>query len=114
MDIFASIIEWSKALQPWEREAVFRIVVSGPLSSSDEDEIIKLIKEPPSKEILPPEIPDLQPTGMAPVSLVSLKHVKGVNALAPDRTLTFGGPVGLTVIYGDNGSGKSGYSRILK
>lgn len=36
-----------------------------------------------------------------------------VNALASDQRLAFQ-PNGLTIIYGDNGSGKSGYSRILK
>jgi energy-coupling factor transporter ATP-binding protein EcfA2 len=39
--------------------------------------------------------------------------VKNVNALAPGQPLSFA-PNGLTVIYGDNASGKSGYVRILK
>ena len=39
--------------------------------------------------------------------------VRHVNALAPDQRLTLH-RVGLTIIYGDNGSGKSGYARILK
>ncbi|MGH3788908.1 MAG: AAA family ATPase [Pseudonocardiaceae bacterium] len=33
--------------------------------------------------------------------------------MAPDQTLTFG-TTGLTVVYGDNASGKSGYARLLK
>lgn len=36
-----------------------------------------------------------------------------VNAIAPEHSLGFS-PQGLTVIYGGNGSGKSGYSRVLK
>ncbi|VCT90260.1 hypothetical protein MHAS_01964 [Mycolicibacterium hassiacum DSM 44199] len=47
------------------------------------------------------------------VSLKSICNVKGVNALAPDQTLTFA-PAGLTLVYGNNGSGKSGYARIIK
>ena len=39
--------------------------------------------------------------------------VRHVNALAPDQRLTLH-RVGLTIIYGDNGSGKSGYACILK
>jgi hypothetical protein len=39
--------------------------------------------------------------------------VQHVNALAADQRLTLR-RVGLTIIYGDNGSGKSGYARILK
>ena len=55
-------------------------------------------------------VPD-QTTG-APVSLVSIFHHRGVNALAEDQTLKFG--PGLTIVYGDNGAGKTGYIRILK
>src|SRR5882672_3922649 len=50
--------------------------------------------------------------GSAPVSLVSIFHHRGVNALAEDQTLMFG--PNLTVVYGDNAAGKSGYIRILK
>lgn len=49
-------------------------------------------------------------------SIVTLKQLYGtqhVNALAPHEKLSFSRS-GLTVIYGDNGSGKSGYARVLK
>jgi energy-coupling factor transporter ATP-binding protein EcfA2 len=42
-----------------------------------------------------------------------VRNVERVNALAPGQTLKFA-QVGLTAIYGDNGSGKSGYTRVLK
>jgi len=51
-------------------------------------------------------------TDAHPVSLVSLTHHTGVNALAPEQTVSFG--PNLTVVYGENGAGKSGYTRILK
>ncbi len=115
MNIFESIIDWSKALKPWEREAIRRLVVNGELTEPDVDDIIGLIKAPPAaQEFKALEIPDPQPTTAAPVSILALKHEVGVNALVPGQVLNFGGPKGLTVIYGDNGSGKSGYSRVLK
>ena len=115
MNVFASIIEWAKWLKPWEQEAVRRLVVNGEVTDSDETEIIKLLKEPPTNKSLDElKIPDPQPSSASPVSLVTLKHETGVNALAPGQILEFVGPTGLTAIYGDNGSGKSGYSRILK
>ncbi|KGF08835.1 hypothetical protein HMPREF1627_00585, partial [Actinomyces sp. S6-Spd3] len=43
----------------------------------------------------------------------SISGIKGVNALAPKNPLEFGSS-NLTVVYGNNGSGKSGYVRILK
>src|SRR5690606_18996863 len=56
-------------------------------------------------------VPDTT-AGAAPVSLVSIFHHRGVNALAENQTLNFA--PGLTVVYGDNGAGKTGYIRILK
>jgi hypothetical protein len=47
------------------------------------------------------------------VYLRQIHGVRHVNALAPDQRLTLH-RVGMTIIYGDNGSGKSGYARILK
>jgi len=48
-----------------------------------------------------------------PVRLVSIGEPEHVNALASNEPLTFE-PIGLTIVYGDNGSGKSGYARLLK
>ena len=44
--------------------------------------------------------------------LTKVTKVKGVNALAEDQTIEFSPK--LTIIYGINGSGKSGYSRLMK
>lgn len=41
-----------------------------------------------------------------------LEDVEGVNALTENQTIEFG--PNLTIIYGSNGSGKSGYVRLLK
>lgn len=46
------------------------------------------------------------------IDIVSLSEVKGVNKLAANQAIEFG--KNLTVIYGENGSGKTGYGRILK
>ncbi len=45
--------------------------------------------------------------------LCSISDVKGINALSPRKPLEFG-KGNLTVVYGNNGSGKSGYVRLLK
>ena len=44
---------------------------------------------------------------------MSIDDVRNVNIIKNGQILTFA-ESGVTVIYGDNGSGKSGYSRILK
>jgi len=53
------------------------------------------------------------PGQTAAVSLLSIADVTGVNNLAAGQTLGFE-TNGITIIYGDNGAGKSGYARILK
>lgn len=47
------------------------------------------------------------------VRLLCVEHVRNIASLAADQSLTFA-PDGLTVIYGDNGAGKTGYERILR
>jgi hypothetical protein len=46
--------------------------------------------------------------------LVSIGNLRNVNRIPSDQTLPFGQAPGLTVVYGDNGSGKSGYARVIK
>ncbi|MDD9980906.1 MAG: hypothetical protein OXU81_06035 [Gammaproteobacteria bacterium] len=48
-----------------------------------------------------------------PVSLASVSEPSHVNALSSTAPLTFPAS-GITIVYGDNGSGKSGYARLLK
>lgn len=45
--------------------------------------------------------------------LITLKDVRNVNRLAAGQILSFS-KTGVTVVYGGNGAGKSGYSRVLK
>lgn len=58
------------------------------------------------------ELPEARP-GEPPVVLVSIAEPEHVNALASEKPLALDAN-GLTVVYGDNGSGKSGYARLLK
>src|SRR5690606_11747165 len=50
--------------------------------------------------------------GSKQVELTSLFDVTGVNKLAKDQIIHFS--PNMTVIYGENGTGKTGYGRILK
>jgi len=50
--------------------------------------------------------------GRENVSLVSIGNLEGINRMAMGHTLEFG--PGLTIVYGANGAGKSGYCRVLK
>ena len=118
MTVLHEILDWSKSRYPWQREALRRLVVGGELSNEDVQELGEFCKaahglaEP--HRIVPlarEHVPDEAETG-TPVSLDSIFHYRGVNALAENQTLRFSPH--LTVVYGDNAAGKTGYIRILK
>lgn len=116
--VLESILDWSQGRPAWQRDALRRIIVKGQLDDNDYKELSKLCKEcrsgknvkinPLDKSHLP-----ANPGANAPVSLVSIKNIVGVNNLTTDQVLTFESN-GITIIYGHNGAGKSGYARILK
>ena len=116
--ILSEIVEWSKERPLWQRDALRRFFTTDHLSSSDLDELLSLCKgahglsAPGLPNILTEEHVGVEASGGDPVSLTSVTHHGGVNALAPEQTLTFGKNV--TIVYGQNAAGKSGYTRILK
>jgi len=118
--VLETILEWSEDRPAWQRDALRRIVSKGDLESTDLNELIDLCKQgnggngtalkamPLEKGHLP-----AKPSEGASVSLLSITDVDGVNNLAAGQSLGFE-QNGITIIYGDNGAGKSGYVRILK
>lgn len=118
--VLKRIYDWSKGRPLWQQDALRRIIIAGKVTSDDLDEIEALCRkeagdttiEVEAKPISEAELPVAGP-GSQPISLKSIEKVRGVNQLASDQTLTFG-QGGLTIVYGDNGAGKSGYARILK
>ncbi|RRN55508.1 hypothetical protein EIM48_10280 [Pseudoxanthomonas sp. SGNA-20] len=117
MTVLQEILEWSQDRPAWQRDALRRLVLNGELSEEDIDDLTEICKSSrglaEQRDVVPlgrEHVPDR--TAGAPVSLVSIFHQRGVNALADNQTLKFG--PGLTVVYGDNGAGKTGYIRILK
>lgn len=118
--ILETILDWSVDRPLWQRDALRRIVASGSLDEANIKELVALCKaEKSGAKVEPAPLPlDASHLPAAPgqgeaVSLVSISEVVGVNNLAAAQVLEFE-PDGVTIIYGDNGAGKSGYGRILK
>ncbi len=113
-DALKDILAWSDTRPPWLRDALHRLLKSASL---DDSEINKLeqICLGVSELVTPVDKSDVtsQRLPSNPVSLRSLRDPVGINALAKDQSITFASE-GLTIVYGENGSGKSGYVRILK
>ena len=118
MKVLQEILNWSVDRPTWQRDALRRLVVNGELSDDDISALTEICKGDhglAEKAELKPLVREYVPDGEAApaaVSLVSIFHHKGVNALAEDQKLKFA--LGLTIVYGDNGAGKTGYIRILK
>ena len=117
--ILADVLKWSEQRPSWQRNALRRLFTSGDLTAPDLDELTEICKaqhglaSPKPFDLLAAQhLPISGPAIGAGVSVVSLTHHSGVNALAPDQTVSFG--PNLTIVYGENAAGKSGYTRILK
>ncbi|HIE2371036.1 MULTISPECIES: AAA family ATPase [Pseudomonadota] len=118
--VLETILDWSKDRPLWQRDALRRIIANGRLTDADIGELVDLCKQGKGAPVgalkaVPLEKAHLpaNPGQTAAVSLLSIADVTGVNNLAAGQTLGFE-PNGITIIYGDNGAGKSGYARILK
>lgn len=118
--VLETILDWSVTRPAWQRDALRRIIAAGTPESNAISEILLLCKKEHGEEGIslvaaPLDASHLpaNPTASASISLASLGQVVGVNQLAAGQTMQFE-TSGLTVIYGQNGAGKSGYGRILK
>jgi energy-coupling factor transporter ATP-binding protein EcfA2 len=123
MSVLNQIVKWAKGLPDWQSDAVRRILVKGDLTESDRKELLAILKKTkgiedpnnpaPSPIILEASDVSFPSDSRSVVILKSMQEMKNVNALAPDQILKFA-LKGVTVVYGCNASGKSGYSRVLK
>ena len=109
------IVEWSASRPAWQRLVLRRVAAGDALTDEDYDLLIDDIvvaKHDHDPTFGLEEFPQITSEDPA-VRLVSIAEPEHVNALASDQPLTFEAN-GLTIVYGDNGSGKSGYARLLK
>ncbi|MGO9468598.1 MAG: AAA family ATPase, partial [Isosphaeraceae bacterium] len=119
-NVLADIAGWSEELPAWQQDGLRRIIEGSPLSPQDIDELTQLCKKElgaSEGQLTPrPLNPDTIPKGSVTAQAVTLRSIaeaEHVNAIDGDQELTFG-ESGLTLIFGYNASGKSGYGRILR
>lgn len=113
VEALASILAWSADCPGWQRDALRRLATDGGIDAAALDELVAICKgENPAVPLEAAHLRDPN-RDQGEVYLRQVHSVRHVNALAANQRLTLH-RVGLTIIYGDNGSGKSGYARILK
>ena len=110
----ADILAWSETRPGWQRDALRRLCTTGELVESDLNELTDLcISGGQGHDPLTAgHLPSVD-TDNATVNIRSVHGVADVNALGRGQRLSFD-KRGMTVVFGGNGSGKSGYARILK
>lgn len=122
-DVLTRIEKWFSERPMWLQDAASRIISKGMLDQSDINELTQLCKSnagiSSDLTILGIKPATIQKGSLTRVEntsklrLVAIENVHGINALGPRKPLVFG-KSNLSIIYGDNGSGKSGYVRISK
>lgn len=123
MNVLKEIASWAKGQASWLSDAVRRLLLQSELTERDREEVLVLLKKESGIEVLTEDeviakpVSDKEFSGpegeSRKVILKELHDLKHVNALAQGQSLCFS-ENGLTIIYGRNASGKSGYSRVLK
>ncbi|MGY4414937.1 hypothetical protein ACVWW4_006673 [Bradyrhizobium sp. LB7.1] len=118
----SDIFEWCAARPLWQQEAI-RLLAGKP--KLDEDELRQLEEAVRTDAGIlsgkPPAWPTLTKTHLkggnkfAPLTVLgSIGPLRNIDRLAADQPPLRFAINGVTLIYGQNGSGKSGYCRIAK
>ena len=116
-EVSASLTKWFSERPQWLQIAATRLLQQAELTEKDVAEIAALCQQEADGKL--PKTNCSFPASAfsqgatCTLRLCSISNVEGVNALAPKKPLEFG-KGNITVVYGNNGSGKSGYVRLLK
>ena len=122
MALLNDILKWTESLPLWQRDACRRLFQKEDgLDDIDSSELYALLKKENGigADDVPEALPlsnEHLPTGLASgdaVILLTLRNLENVNQIPSNHALSFSN-TGMTVIYGGNGTGKSGYARVMK
>lgn len=113
------LVDWANGQDAWVRQIAAETIRfrQAPSDALLDAAYATFLAEKGLSDGEAPEVPNLELVAAdaadeETLELVSLANIEGVNALASDQHLCF--DPGLTVLFGQNGSGKTGYARVLK
>ncbi len=113
------LVEWANEQDHWVRAIVAEVLSSRrPLTDDVVENFYELLLR--EKELAPGDVLSIQkledtdggaPTE-DPLALTKISDVENVNLLAQNQEIQFN--LGVTVLFGENAAGKTGYVRVLK
>ncbi|UUZ58570.1 ATP-binding protein [Nocardioides sp. B-3] len=113
------LVDWANNQDAWVRQLTAESILSRQEPGEDTLEKVyatflaeKGLSGQPLPTVPTLELDAVEPSQDDTLELSRLYEVEHVNALAPEQTPEF--DADLTVLFGQNGSGKTGYARILK
>lgn len=121
---FEELISWSdqEARPHWQRDALRRLAATGELSDADLSDLCRFVEK--ASGLIDDEIAEVTPLATEHLSdpatdaprtiLGAIGPVRRIDRLASDQPPIKFARNGITLVYGANASGKSGYCRIAK
>lgn len=122
MTVFEEILKFSSTRDLWQQDVLRRLCCQEDFTEQDFGDSFKMLKAhysllPKNAALTPIALEDTHtpytPHRIPKIILNSIGDIKHTDQLAPQQTLHFAID-GLTIAYGDNGCGKSGYCKLLK
>lgn len=115
MPLEEQIVEWAASRPSWQCAVLRRVALGQIPSETDYDVIVEAVVTGKEFGEVRFGLEHLPATtkGDLPVKIIAIGQPEHINALASEKPLKFEAK-GVTIIYGDNASGKSGYARLLK
>ncbi len=115
MTLAEDLVAWGASQPSWRKAALSRFCRNEVFTDEEISELVEQLiagTVPIASNIEVGDIPGASSSGEQ-VTLNSVYDISGINALLTGQLLAFS-EIGLTVIYGNNASGKSGYARLLR
>jgi energy-coupling factor transporter ATP-binding protein EcfA2 len=119
-DLHGSLWAWVQSLPPWQSDLLRRLALLDVVRDEDLAEASGMVlgafnaAVDGSNVAAPVPIPALGAnTASTVVKLLALRDLVAVGSTPSGQHLRFA-PTGMTVVYGENGSGKSSYARVLR
>lgn len=110
--VWQALEAWANTLMPWQRRIISLALDHSKLNEEEVTSVYADLLTPPAETLLTiPESASATEPVTVPLRLDRIDKLTGINALPDGASLTFG--PGLTVVFGRNGVGKTGFARVL-